>query len=530
MSSALPVSDPSARRSLAARGRDLPLTAKIFAAVAAVAAAGLLVIGVSLSGLNTADGKASAIYTEGVRPIETLAELHTDLLQVRNLVLNYYMSDAEYRPKNAEEMHQLDAEIAQDATVFAEMTADKSAWERVYADWRAYTAIRDEKIMPAAAAGDLDAFWAGFNEAEPLSQRVDAGFEELRATQSKAAAANAAETKDTVGEVVTRVSVIGGLGLVGGLGLAWLVARGVVVPLRRVTGVLDAISHGDLTRSADVTRRDEVGTMAAALNRATDTMRQTITVIHTNATSLGTSSRDLETVSRQLAGNAEGTAAQASGAREAAREITEHVSTLAAASEEMGASIREISAGASDAATVAAEAVTSAQETTVVVGKLGDSSAEIGNILKVITSIAEQTNLLALNATIEAARAGDAGKGFAVVASEVKELAQETAKATEDIAKRIDTIQTDTAAAVTAIDKISAIIGTISNYQTTIAAAVEEQTATTGEISRSVSSAAQGVHNIADNMTAVAARPRRPPRAWPPPGRPPSGWPPWRAS
>ncbi|MFB9879739.1 methyl-accepting chemotaxis protein, partial [Planobispora siamensis] len=164
----------------------------------------------------------------------------------------------------------------------------------------------------------------------------------------------------------------------------------------------------------------------------------------------------------------------------------------------------EISAGASDAAGVAGQAVTSAQQTTAVVGKLGTSSAEIGNILKVITSIAEQTNLLALNATIEAARAGDAGKGFAVVASEVKELAQETAKATEDIAKRIETIQSDTAAAVSAIDDISTIIGTISDYQTTIAAAVEEQTATTGEISRSVSSAAQGVHDIADTMTAVA--------------------------
>nr|BFE88688.1 hypothetical protein GCM10020093_112890 [Planobispora longispora] len=519
-----------ARRSPLDRCRDLPLTAKIFAAVAAVAAAGLLVIGVSVDGLGQTDDKAEEIYQHGVRPIETLGLIHSDMLRVRYLMLNYYMSNPEYRAKNAEEIREADADIAKNAETFSAVTTDKAAWDRLYADWAEYVEIRDGQVMPAADKHDLPGFWKGYNAIRPIDDRIAEQVDALRTSQSQTAVAAVAETHDTADQVVTRVSVIGGLGLVGGLGLAWLVARGVVVPLRRVTGVLDAISHGDLTRSADVTRRDEVGTMAAALNRATDTMRQTITVIHTNATSLGTSSRDLETVSRQLAGNAEGTAAQASGAREAAREITEHVSTLAAASEEMGASIREISAGASDAATVAAEAVTSAQETTVVVGKLGDSSAEIGNILKVITSIAEQTNLLALNATIEAARAGDAGKGFAVVASEVKELAQETAKATEDIAKRIDTIQTDTAAAVTAIDKISAIIGTISNYQTTIAAAVEEQTATTGEISRSVSSAAQGVHNIADNMTAVAARPRRPPRAWPPPGRPPSGWPPWRAS
>ncbi|WP_204069973.1 MCP four helix bundle domain-containing protein, partial [Planobispora siamensis] len=210
MSSALPVSGASARRSLAARGRDLPLTAKIFAAVAAVATAGLLVIGVSISGLTTADEEASAIYTGGVRPVEALAEVHTDLLQMRNLVLNYYLSDAEHRRTNAADMDALDAEIAQDAPVLAAMVADKAAWERIYTDWRAYTALRDGKIMPAADAGDLDAFWEGFNAAQALNERIDEGFEDLRAAQSNAAAASAATAHDTVGQVVTQVGVIGG--------------------------------------------------------------------------------------------------------------------------------------------------------------------------------------------------------------------------------------------------------------------------------------------------------------------------------
>ena len=146
-----------------------------------------------------------------------------------------------------------------------------------------------------------------------------------------------------------------------------------------------------------------------------------------------------------------------------------------------------------------------AESTNHTVAKLGESSAEIGNVVKVITSIAEQTNLLALNATIEAARAGEAGKGFAVVASEVKDLAQETARATEDISRRVEAIQSDTSNAVAAIGEISQIIARINDYQLTIASAVEEQTATTNEMSRSVSEAASGTTDIAANIGGVAS-------------------------
>ncbi|WP_246606425.1 methyl-accepting chemotaxis protein [Paractinoplanes toevensis] len=160
---------------------------------------------------------------------------------------------------------------------------------------------------------------------------------------------------------------------------------------------------------------------------------------------------------------------------------------------------------ASQAANVAAQAVTVTRTTTETVSRLGISSQEIGEVIKVITSIAEQTNLLALNATIESARAGEAGKGFAVVAGEVKDLAQETARATEDISRRVQAIQADTAGAVSAIQEVSRIIGQINDYQTTIASAVEEQTATTNEMNRSVAEAADGSGQIAANIGEVAA-------------------------
>ncbi|MCW2567399.1 MAG: chemotaxis sensory transducer [Mycobacterium sp.] len=171
----------------------------------------------------------------------------------------------------------------------------------------------------------------------------------------------------------------------------------------------------------------------------------------------------------------------------------------------MGSSIGEIARNANEAAKVAAQAVAAAETTTGTVAKLGASSTEIAEVVKVITSIAEQTNLLALNATIEAARAGEAGKGFAVVATEVKELAQETARATEDISRRVEAIQGDTAGAVEAIAEISGIIGRINDYQLTIASAVEEQSATTGEMNRNVAEAATGAGEIAQNITGVAA-------------------------
>lgn len=233
-------------------------------------------------------------------------------------------------------------------------------------------------------------------------------------------------------------------------------------------------------------------------------LQQILEKVAENAFSMTEASNDLNSVSTQMRTNAEETSAQSNVVSAAAEQVSKNMQTVATAVEEMSASIREIAKNATDSAKVATTAVQVAQTTNITVAKLGESSSEIRKVIKVITSIAQQTNLLALNATIEAARAGEAGKGFAVVANEVKELAKETAKATEDISQKIEAIQASTKGAVEAICQISAIINQINDISNSIASAVEEQTATTNEISRNVAEAAKGSGEIAQNITSVA--------------------------
>jgi len=240
------------------------------------------------------------------------------------------------------------------------------------------------------------------------------------------------------------------------------------------------------------------------VNQTLEAIVEPLKITAQNASTLASSSEELTAVSQQMAGNAEETATQANVVSAASEEVSKNVSSVASASEEMQASIREIAKNANESARVAKNAVSVAHTTNETVKKLGESSQEIGNVIKVITSIAQQTNLLALNATIEAARAGEAGKGFAVVANEVKELAKQTAKATEDIGQKIEAIQGDTKGAVKAIEEIGAIINQINDISNSIASAVEEQTVTTNEIGRSVTEAAKGVGDIAKNIGGVA--------------------------
>ncbi|TGJ95232.1 methyl-accepting chemotaxis protein [Actinotalea fermentans ATCC 43279 = JCM 9966 = DSM 3133] len=375
------------------------------------------------------------------------------------------------------------------------------AWENFY-EWddqvvswlRSGTAEGAQEAMTSINGGDAGAAYG------QVLDIVDA----TQATSSERADAIVVQQQTAQAQAIVVLIGTGVAALVAALFLAARTNRILVGRIDRVRDVAEALSAGDLTQTCGLAATDELGDAGVALDSGVSTIRVLVGRLAESAGKFATGTDQLAGVSSQFSASSEETAAQSGVVAAAAEQVSQNVRTVAAGAEQMGASIREIAQNSNEAAKVANRATDRAASTNVTVQKLGTSSQEIGDVVKVITSIAEQTNLLALNATIEAARAGEAGKGFAVVASEVKELAQETAKATEDIARRVEAIQDDTSSAVGAIGEIADIIGRINDYQLTIASAVEEQTATTTEMSRGVQESATGASEIAGNITGIA--------------------------
>jgi methyl-accepting chemotaxis protein len=380
-------------------------------------------------------------------------------------------------------------------------------WTNYTTAWSQYVQIRKQQLIPAVKAGKGIAVVGMIlqNQLSPLSAKAEKAMDDAQKASVAFFQDAAKQARAYANSKTTNIFLVIGIGLLIAIGLSLYIASAVRRPLLKVKDSLTALSHRDLTVASGVTSKDEIGQMAAALEEAQHNLRAVMASVVASADTVAASAEEMQVSAGEIARAAEETSMQAGTVASASEQVSWNIQTVASGAEEMDASIREIALNANEAAKVAAGAVAAAQGTNETIGKLGVSSEEIGNVVKVITSIAEQTNLLALNATIEAARAGEMGKGFAVVANEVKDLAQETTKATEEIVNRVETIQKDTSDAVTAIGEIAQVISAINDFNLTIASAVEEQTATTNEMSRNVAEAAGGSGEISSNITGVAA-------------------------
>jgi methyl-accepting chemotaxis protein len=372
---------------------------------------------------------------------------------------------------------------------------DFFTWDEKIMQWLAGddTAARAKAMTSINGGEAADSYGKVLDISAALDKSVTARVEALHADADEVRA--------------TALRVLGGtllVALILAFAMATGVTRSVVRPLAVVVGALDRLATRDLTARAALARGDELGRLGDAVDRTAASLGETVAAIAGHAGSVSTAADGLSEVSARVADSSGHVDSQTAAVAQAAEDVSGNVRTMAAGSQEMSVAIDDIARNAGEAARVAGEAVAVADRTNTTVGKLGASSAEIGAVVKMITSIAEQTNLLALNATIEAARAGEMGKGFAVVAGEVKDLAQETAKATEDISRLVQAIQADSIDAATAIGEIGAVVGRISDFQTLIAAAVEEQTATTGEMGRNVAEAASSSQDIAANIAGVS--------------------------
>jgi methyl-accepting chemotaxis protein len=491
--------------------RNRPIAVKVLSAVA-VGVTSLLVVGAyGVSSLQAVDNHASSLYVHAVQPYERLSRLVEAVGDTRSEVRDYALAPqaadhAPYRAQIKATDATLDGDIAAYlATEGAQLGTQRTLMLTLQSRLAEFRKLRDEKVIPAVDAGDTATarFYLG-GQLQKVDDSMRQPIDDVRTAEDVAAKAQSAAAATTFSSARTVLLVLLAAGTFFAVALGWLVSRGISRRVRAVMHVLEGVESGDLTGAVEVRSRDEVGRMGTALNAAIDALRRTVEALGRSAVSVTSSSGQLTGVSRDMSVSAEQVSRQTVVVSGAAEEISSNMQSVAGGAEEMRVSIREIARNASDAADVTTAAVRSAERARATVVKLGASSTEISSVVKLILGIAEQTHLLALNATIEAARAGQAGLGFAVVAHEVKELAREITLATEGIAERIETIQSDGAEAAAAISEISEVIDRISGYATTIAAAVEQQTATTAEIARTVSEAAMGTIQIAASMNDVA--------------------------
>jgi methyl-accepting chemotaxis protein len=376
-----------------------------------------------------------------------------------------------------------------------------------------------QEICHLLHQGDNHAAHLLEDEVVDAEEQLDHGFEAFLQEVEKMTELSALTAEHDEKNAIRGLIIISLLALIAGSVLGYIGSGMIIRPIRKSVDFAQTVAQGDLTQTLDVRQNDEVGTLARSLNEMNGSLRTMFSDIAEGITTLSSLSGSLSTLSAQLTAGAEETSGRANSVAAAAEEMSVNMTSVAAATEqaatntnmvavaaeEMKGTISEITANTEKTSNLTEDAAREATSASNQVHELGRAAMEISKVTETITEISEQTNLLALNATIEAARAGEAGKGFAVVANEIKELAKQTSDATQEIKRKIESVQASTNSTVEEITRVNDLIGNVNKMTTAVATAIEGQSQTTQEIATNVSQASQGIQEVTENVAQTSS-------------------------